>query len=564
MSSSIVRGDVADQSWALSLPGGFHQNIVPAVYDANFLLPRDNFLIPRVETKNTSGACYERGYIDLRPGRKETIRQYITNPSSYVQDLHPFGLGGGTGGVDNLNLLDNSAYPTPYAHMEGAEESALLAKRESKIEQLDPLSNGYAVKVFGIQGEQIIKRHERSKEIIKQRDAMLAARRELTLREGQAMNPIGADIGAANRVAADAAANIDVAANQEIQKRALEAAMLPKNERDELYIATLSYNAAAKVVNALQDEYDEAFAKGDAKTLFLTAQKMKEAQADLARKGAEVHALTPHPPDDENVDYLNSEPGTLMQDHAESNVGAVNHNASPESGNSTAGQGAMTDMDYAEYVYEQQNALERAENLKLYSSPEIMRNLQRESARTATPHLQTGLRDYGLMNTPTTGGALSAGRFSNINSTNPYGADLNGLVTNFNASQSDLRDMAVNAQYSVYLNRRIAANGLDQNTYEQTSTNNHSIDQLRANLFSGMSVRTPEEAASQGQTGAYQTATLQAVNAFDPANSSPAALNLNTRGTNLPNGLGQNTTTHIRGQGSPFHTRSGARYGAWK
>lgn len=215
-----VQGTQPDQSWGLSLPGGFHQEVQPTLYDVNFLLPRPNFLVPAVISQNSVGTCYDRGYIDLPPTRKETTRQYITDPSSYVQDLHPFGLGGGTGGVDNLSMLNRFGHPLPYADNEATEEIGFLAKRESAIEHVDPLSNGYAAQILGREGELLLKRHEISKQNIAKRDAALAARAELTLKNGMAIHGKKADIGAANKIASESAAAIDRAATVEIARRA--------------------------------------------------------------------------------------------------------------------------------------------------------------------------------------------------------------------------------------------------------------------------------------------------------------------------------------------------------
>jgi len=450
-----VQGTVPDQSWALSLPSPFHQNIQPAIYGANFLLPRDNDLIPKVVSKNTTGACYDRGYIDLRPRRKETTRQYITNPSSYVQDLHPFGLGGGTGGVDNLNLLDNHAYPTPYVNMEGAEEMEYFAKRESKTEKLDPLSNSYALDVFGQQGEKLLARVKRTREMVDERNRILANRRELLLREGQAVSGgvVGADIGAANIVSSEAASMLDTAALAQINERAREmAATSPAREAE---------------------------------------------AADLGERATEMR---------EGVFHLGGlfalPPGVLPSE-------AALATSNPLSGGSAAGTGTLTDATvFADYASRAAGITEYQTRTLFSPTPtksalvsRVEGFLQHTRVRGATPNVGAA------------GGSVDAAVFSNTGGVSARGGE-NNSVTNTNGDLTSVRSQFADTSYQLSENQRTPASiqqkraryhtdeisrvALNSDAAANASFNDQAITQQNGNLIMGIDYTQPIDRASVG------------------------------------------------------------------
>ena len=150
-----VQGTVPDQSWATSLPGYFKDNIKPAINDYAFLLPRVNVAIPNIVSKSTVGSVNDRGFIDKAPQRINTNRNFILNPSTYVTRLHPHDLTSGTGGIDNLSNLYRFGQPTPFSNAIDFADVEYWASRELAKERLDPLSNGYAARVIGPNGEML-------------------------------------------------------------------------------------------------------------------------------------------------------------------------------------------------------------------------------------------------------------------------------------------------------------------------------------------------------------------------------------------------------------------------
>lgn len=447
-----VQGTVPDQSWALSLPSKFHENIEPTVYDANFLLPRDNELIPNVVSKNTSGSCYDRGYIDLKPGRLETIRQYITNPSSYVQDLHPFGLGGGTGGVDNLNKLDNHAHPTPVVNLEGFEEMEYLARRESLIEQLDPLSNGYAIKVLGQQGENIIRRHELSKKLVEERDRMLAARRELTLREGQAMNPAGADIGAANRISSESAAEIDRAANDEIARRAKQAADEAERARkDELPKVEITPEAPKPAITRQKKQlaYDgpNAFVQGLLIANIANAYGNPNSRGAAAGQGARTNLMSQQ--------SAAAREARIAADQNRAVLGAPN--AVNTSADTLAPAAETNTTSTTTYTFE--NASVESMDAGVNVTPRVTsRNLAAEfgsaAGSTASRFLSIS-RISGLNSTPQTDGSRLSADYSNTSMSGFGGGNLLGTGTAQNNTPLDVQNQGADGQRSGFLAQKI-------------------------------------------------------------------------------------------------------------
>ena len=150
-----VQGTYPDQSWAHSLPGYFKDNVKPSLNERAFLIPRDNVAIPNIVSKSTVGMVNDRGFIDEAPGRMNTIRHFITNPSTYVTRLHPHDLTAGTGGIDNLSNLYRFGHPTPFSNAIDFADVEYYASRELASERLDPLSNGYAAKVLGPEGQEL-------------------------------------------------------------------------------------------------------------------------------------------------------------------------------------------------------------------------------------------------------------------------------------------------------------------------------------------------------------------------------------------------------------------------
>jgi hypothetical protein len=150
-----VEGTYPDQSWAHSLPGYFKENVKPCLNEKAFLIPRENVAIPTIVSKSTVGMVNDRGFIDVAPSRANTTRNFITNPSTYVQRLHPHDLTSGTGGIDNLSNLYRFGQPTPFSNALDFADVEYWGSRELAKERMDPLSNGYAAKVLGPNGEQL-------------------------------------------------------------------------------------------------------------------------------------------------------------------------------------------------------------------------------------------------------------------------------------------------------------------------------------------------------------------------------------------------------------------------
>ena len=150
-----VQGTYPDQSWAHALPGFFKENVKPSLNERAFLIPRENVAIPDIVSKSTVGMVNDRGFIDKTPTRMNTIRNYILNPSSYVARLHPHDLTSGTGGIENLSNLYRFGQPTPFSNAIDFADVEYWGSRELQKDRLDPLSNGYAVRVLGESGMQL-------------------------------------------------------------------------------------------------------------------------------------------------------------------------------------------------------------------------------------------------------------------------------------------------------------------------------------------------------------------------------------------------------------------------
>lgn len=528
-----VQGTVPDQSWALSLPSKFHENIKPTVYDANFLLPRDNDLIPNVVSKNTSGACYDRGYIDLRPGRLETIRQYITNPSSYVQDLHPFGLGGGTGGVDNLNMLDNHAHPTPVVNMEGFEEIDYLARRESLIEQLDPLSNGYAIKVLGEQGENIVRRHELSKQIIAERDRMLAARRELTLREGQAMNPAEADIGAANRISSESAKEIDRAANDEIARRAKQASDEAERARkDELPKVEITPEAPKPAITRKKKElaYDgpNPFVQGLLIANIANAYGNPNAGGSAAGQGTRTNLMAQQ--------SAAARQARVTADQNRSILGAPNAaNTSAD----TLAPASQTNTTSTTFTFgEGPESMDAgmtpptATPRNLDITPRNLNNAFGSAGGSTASRFTSISRISGLSSTPQTDGSNLSADFSNTSMPGRGGGNYLGTGSSMNNTPYDLRDMGADAARNQYLGSnilvRLNSPFVDQDAQMNARTNINLNNQSKANFRDG-SVSTPYQEGEFGRSS-FRAFTLETA-----PGSVPLSANITQQGASARN-----------------------------
>jgi len=159
--ASSVRGSVPDQTWAQSLPGYFQQNIQPQIYDGAYLIPHVNPSLPNLVSLNTVGENYNRGYIDKPVPRASTIRHAIENPSTYVQRLHPSDLTSGTGGIDNLSNLYRFGHPLPMSNGEDFLDTAYWASQEVRRDANDPLSAGYATRVIGPYGDNLVQQYTR-------------------------------------------------------------------------------------------------------------------------------------------------------------------------------------------------------------------------------------------------------------------------------------------------------------------------------------------------------------------------------------------------------------------
>jgi hypothetical protein len=150
--ASSVQGTVPDQTWGQNLPGYFKDNVKPFVHGTSFLIPHDNPTVPNIVNKSTVGMVNDRGFIDAPVPRKDTVRAYIENPSSYVARLHPHDMTSGMGGVENLSNLYNFGHPTPVVNGEDYNDTLYWARGETARERKDPLSAGYAQQVLGPDG----------------------------------------------------------------------------------------------------------------------------------------------------------------------------------------------------------------------------------------------------------------------------------------------------------------------------------------------------------------------------------------------------------------------------
>lgn len=488
-----VQGTVPDQSWGQSLPGGFHQDVQPTLYDVNFLLPRPNPIVPAVVSQNTVGACYDRGYIDLRPTRKETTRQYITDPSSYVQDLHPFGLGGGTGGVDNLSMLSRFGHPLPYADNEATEEINFLAKRESAIERVDPLSNGYAAQILGKQGEVLLKRHEISKQNVAKRDAALAARAELTLKEGMALHGKKADIGAANKIASESAAAIDRTAAVEIQRRArvnAAAAIAERGAALEAMDRSVRVEVEGEDEEETKDPYDRS----------VLSQDERAARIDrLVQERARM------------MEAYNLQRGVSQNLREEIASRGEGDDANPDSGGSTAGQGGDSfTQNFADQT-DQAFMIERAARSQLYDDKDtsMASTVDRRNSnastivRTPLDMSASASSNSNYFPTPYMGGSSSAASYSGA-----YGNQTRaGAQSIISTSQNADHLSGVNQAYDARLvgfRRANIAGGIDYDTGANSNATDQLIDNSNANFLTGVSNLTPNDLGNVGAQGFQQ------------------------------------------------------------
>lgn len=154
--ASSIQGTIPDQTWGQNLPGYFKDNVKPFVHGTSFLIPHTNPTVPDIVNKSTVGMVNDRGYIDSPALRKDTIRAYIENPSSYVARLHPHDMNSGMGGVENLSNLYSFGHPTPIVNGEDYNDTLYWAKGETARQRNDPLSAGYAQKVLGPDGNSLI------------------------------------------------------------------------------------------------------------------------------------------------------------------------------------------------------------------------------------------------------------------------------------------------------------------------------------------------------------------------------------------------------------------------
>jgi hypothetical protein len=154
--ASSIQGTIPDQTWGQNLPGYFKDNVKPFVHGTSFLIPHTNPTVPDIVNKSTVGMVNDRGYIDSPALRKDTIRAYIENPSSYVARLHPHDMNSGMGGVENLSNLYSFGHPTPVVNGEDYNDTLYWAKGETSRQRNDPLSAGYAQKVLGPDGNALI------------------------------------------------------------------------------------------------------------------------------------------------------------------------------------------------------------------------------------------------------------------------------------------------------------------------------------------------------------------------------------------------------------------------
>lgn len=474
-----VQGTQPDQSWGLSLPGGFHQEVQPTLYDVNFLLPRPNPLVPAVITQNTVGTCYDRGYIDLPPTRKETTRQYITDPSSYVQDLHPFGLGGGTGGVDNLSMLSRFGHPLPYADNEATEEIGFLAKRESALERVDPLSNGYAAQILGHDGRRLLRRHEISKENIAKRNATLAGRAELTLRNGMAIHGKRADIGAANQIASESAAAIDRAARAEIARRARVAT------ETSTAAAASATETVARSTAYVEDEEEET---KDEAIFTLDAYRLPTDAADIVARELER----------QRVAMLNAETPVSIN---------------PDSSGATAGAGGTSFNEaYAVDSLGSYN-VERDIALRLfaekYASSPIARSNRPSEATTVvnSPQLDmsaTASSGSDYMMTPYQGARELASLYSAaIRNSARVGAQ-SLIGSSQNADSASGVGQTYDTQLRGYLgNQNVQQGTIDYNTAALANTNVQLANNANANNITGFNGMTPDQQANVGATNNF-------------------------------------------------------------
>ena len=169
--ASSVQGTVPDQTWGQNLPGYFKDNVKPFVHGSSYLIPHDNPSIPNIVNKSTVGMVNDRGFIDAPVRRKDTVRAYIENPSSYVARLHPHDMTSGMGGIENLSNLHNFGHPTPVVNGEDYNDTLYWARGETARERKDPLSAGYAQQVLGPDGSALIEqmRQDQARQYMKER-----------------------------------------------------------------------------------------------------------------------------------------------------------------------------------------------------------------------------------------------------------------------------------------------------------------------------------------------------------------------------------------------------------
>jgi len=258
-----VQGTYPDQSWAHALPGFFKENVKPSLNERAFLIPRENVAIPDIVSKSTVGMVNDRGFIDKTPTRMNTIRNYILNPSSYVARLHPHDLTSGTGGIENLSNLYRFGQPTPFSNAIDFADVEYWGSRELQKDRLDPLSNGYAVRVLGESGMQLQaqmredQENARIRELYRQNMYTLQANRmeERNRGDGGDIAPIDNSAQAARQAEAGATAAAGVAVplvqGPELRRSARIAAQAarPAQERDE--------DDEFEDENETEDEFDD-------------------------------------------------------------------------------------------------------------------------------------------------------------------------------------------------------------------------------------------------------------------------------------------------------------------
>lgn len=256
-----VQGTYPDQSWAHALPGFFKENVKPSLNERAFLIPRENVAIPDIVSKSTVGMVNDRGFIDKTPTRMNTIRNYILNPSSYVARLHPHDLTSGTGGIENLSNLYRFGQPTPFSNAIDFADVEYWGSRELQKDRLDPLSNGYAVRVLGESGMQLQaqmredQENARIRELYRQNMYTLQANRmeERNRGDGGDIAPIDNSAQAARQAEAGAAADAGVAVPL------AQGPQLRRSERIRLREAEALQAEAERVEQVAQDDEDEDY-----------------------------------------------------------------------------------------------------------------------------------------------------------------------------------------------------------------------------------------------------------------------------------------------------------------